>query len=214
VVGRHPRLDVVELVFFVDVDEHACIESVEEAGAMDLARLEDDVSVAQDRRRPELLSVIDGIERAREEPVRKRIGDKEVRDREDAEVDRVRISVALQRAQIVGIPELLTQLLEELPVPATGLLPHIGVEMPTQVVCNAVVVEQRVVDIEEHDDVHLDLHASSTEGRTVNANSSSGVMSRSRRRPMSRFAPNELSAKPCLSNAARQVRTNSSETTG
>ena len=41
---------------------------------------------------------------------------------------------------------------------------------------------------------------------SLNSNSSSGVMSRSRRRPMSRFAPNELSSKPCLSNAARQLR--------
>ncbi len=31
---------------------------------------------------------------------------------------------------------------------------------------------------------------------------------------MSRLAPKELSSKPCLSNAARHVRTNSSETTG
>ena len=39
-------------------------------------------------------------------------------------------------------------------------------------------------------------------------------MSRSRRRPMSRFAPNELATKPCRSKAARQLRTNSSETIG
>ena len=31
---------------------------------------------------------------------------------------------------------------------------------------------------------------------------------------MSRFAPNELASKPCRSNAARQVRTNSSDTIG
>ena len=49
---------------------------------------------------------------------------------------------------------------------------------------------------------------------TVNSYSSSGVMSRSRRRPMSRFAPNELGTNPCRSNASRHSRTNSSVTCG
>ena len=49
---------------------------------------------------------------------------------------------------------------------------------------------------------------------TVNSYSSSSVMSRSRRRPMSRLQPNELGTNPCRSKASRQSRTNSSVTSG
>jgi hypothetical protein len=49
---------------------------------------------------------------------------------------------------------------------------------------------------------------------TVNSYSSSSVMSRSRRRPMSRLQPNEVGTNPCRSKASRQSRTNSGATSG
>ena len=46
--GRIALLDVIELLLFVDVDQHAALDRLKDAGALDLARLEDDVAVGQD----------------------------------------------------------------------------------------------------------------------------------------------------------------------
>ncbi len=66
---------------------------------------------------------------ARIQSVRERIVQQEQRRLEQPGIARVLDAVALQRAEIVGIPELAAQLLEELPVPARALLAEVGDEM-------------------------------------------------------------------------------------
>ena len=61
-------------------------------------------------------------------------------------------AVLLQRAQVVGIPELLAQPLEDGPVLLSGLVPDGLVEVAPQVGNDSVVVEERVVDIQQEND--------------------------------------------------------------
>ena len=98
--------------------------------------------------------MVENVERAREEPVRERIRDEEVRDVEDAQVARALDAVALQGAEVVGVAELGPQLLEDRPVVGAAVGADLGVEVPAQVLGDPIVVEQRVVDVEEEDDVH------------------------------------------------------------
>lgn len=46
--GRIALLDVAEFLLFVDVDQYAALDRLKDAGALDLARLEDDVAIGQD----------------------------------------------------------------------------------------------------------------------------------------------------------------------
>ncbi len=96
----------------------------------------------------------DRVERAGIEPVGKRIAHQEPRHLEHARIARVLDAVALERAEIVGVPELAAQLLEELPVAVRALLADLGGQMGAKVSGDPVVVEQRVVDIEEGHELH------------------------------------------------------------
>src|SRR5262249_43329772 len=63
-----------------------------------------------------------------------------------------------QRAEVIGIAELAPQLLKDFPVPvarhrAVGLL-----EMLAQMSLHAIVVDQRVVDVEQENDVGRFVH--------------------------------------------------------
>ena len=80
-----------------------------------------------------------------------------MRHREHAKVARAGVAIPLQGAEVVGIPELGAYLLEVLPVLAAAVLADLRVEMGTQIGGDAVVVEQRVVDVEQEDDSHAAL---------------------------------------------------------
>jgi hypothetical protein len=90
----------------------------------------------------------DRVECARVDAVGERIVDEEARDLEQARLARVGEAEALERAEVVGVPELRAQLLEELPVALLALLAEGLGEMRAEVAGNSVVVEQRVVDVE------------------------------------------------------------------
>ena len=74
---------------------------------------------------------------------------------------RVFDTVPLQRAEIVSIPQFLEQLLENCPVPITRGGTLLALKIGLDVGLDAVVVEKRIVDIDQEDDlVHrVQLHA-------------------------------------------------------
>jgi hypothetical protein len=74
--------------------------------------------------------------------------DEEARNLEQTRVARVGEPEALKRAQVVGVAELLAQLLEELPVALLAPLAERLGQVRTQVGGDRVVVEQRVVDVQ------------------------------------------------------------------
>src|ERR1700756_2175331 len=73
---------VIELKLLVHVDEHVPIYSIEQPGASDLQRLEYDVTVRQNYRRPKLLHMVYDIKRIGEQPVREGIFNQKIGDRQ------------------------------------------------------------------------------------------------------------------------------------
>ncbi len=153
VVGRVASLDVVELELLVDVDEHAPGDGSRQAGAFDLQRLKHDVAVGQDDGGPEAAGVRDDVQRAGVEPLRERVVHQERRHGQQVRIARVRLAVALQRPEDVRVAELAAQLLEDLEKLVGPAEPHLAHQVLPEVDDDAVVVEQRVVDVEQEDHV-------------------------------------------------------------
>ena len=59
--------------------------------------------------------------------------------------------VALQRAEVVTVTELVHEALEDRPVPVAACRPELALEMALDIGLDVVVVEQGVVDIDEED---------------------------------------------------------------
>ena len=156
VPGRVAQLDVLELLLLVDVDQHAAVDSVVQPGALDLARLEHHVAVAEDHGRPPCGQPLDDVERAWIEAVRERVVQQERREHEHVGIARVLDPVALQRAQVVGVAELGAQRLEDRPVALLQHGPDRAREVTLEIGGDPIVVEQRVVDVEqEHDPISI-----------------------------------------------------------
>jgi hypothetical protein len=122
-----------------------------DARALDLPRLEDDVAVGEDHRAPRPPEPPEHVERARVQPVRERIVHQERGHREEVDVERVLDAVALQRAEVVAVAELRHQVLEDRPVAVARAGAVFPLEVAPDVVLDEVVVEQRVVDVDEED---------------------------------------------------------------
>ena len=149
--GRIAPLDVLELLLFVDVDEHVASERRPEAGPPDLVRLEDDVAVREEHRPAPFVQAFDKLECAVVQPRRERVLDQPLRHAEQMRVVRISGPEALQCAQIVGVAELCAEQLELVPVALLPLAAELLGQVPAEVVGNRVVVEQRVVDVEQED---------------------------------------------------------------
>jgi hypothetical protein len=95
-------------------------------------------------------------ERARVETFGERIVEQEVRHLQQPVVAVAvvidRVAIALQRAEVVDVTELGAELLEDRPVALGARSTEFALEMLPQVGDDPVVVEQRVVDIEQEDD--------------------------------------------------------------
>ena len=175
VPGRVLPLDVLDLTLLVDVDQHAPLDRLEQAGALDLARLEHDVAVGQDHRRPPRGEALDDVERGRIEAVGERVLQEERGQPEHVRIVRVLHAVALQRPQVVGVAELGAQRFEDRPVALLTLGAERARQVPLEIGGHPVVVEQGVVDVEqEHDTTsarpagggaHLDPGAALPRGR-------------------------------------------------
>jgi hypothetical protein len=95
---------------------------------------------------------LEHVERLRVEPVGERIVHQERRRRQQARIPRILHPIALQRAEVVGIAELRPEPLEDRPVALLALRPDLAGEEALQVGGDAVVVEERVVDVDQEYD--------------------------------------------------------------
>src|SRR5262249_42637125 len=150
-VRREAGLDVSKPQLLVDVDQDVSLDRLEQARVLHLERLEHDVAVREDGGRSPGPRVLDGVQRAWEEPVGERVAQQEGGDGEQVRPVRILDAEPLQGAEVVGVPQLLAQLLEQLPVPLLLLVAYGAPEVAAHVDDDAVVVEQRVVDVEERD---------------------------------------------------------------
>src|SRR5664279_6111180 len=94
-----------------------------------------------------------GVEHPEVHPVRERIVDQKRGHQEQPGVAHVFQPVTLQRAEVVGVSELAAQLFQDGPVPVAAGGPELTREVLAEVLFHAVVVEQRVIAVEEKDDV-------------------------------------------------------------
>jgi hypothetical protein len=62
-IGREAAFHVVQFFFLVNIDEHVAIHRLINPGALNLARLEDNVAVRKNCRRAPLFDVLNGVER-------------------------------------------------------------------------------------------------------------------------------------------------------
>ena len=56
--------------------------------------------------------------------------------------------VALQGAEIIAVSQITEELLENRPIPVAAGRPELTFEVALEIILNAVVVEQRVVDVD------------------------------------------------------------------
>ncbi|HUC70131.1 MAG TPA: hypothetical protein VMS01_02960 [Stellaceae bacterium] len=141
--------DVIELFFFVDVDQHVALDSLGNAGALDLARLEDDVAIGQDDRPRPAAQSFQHIERTRIYPIGKRVIDQPRGHRQEMNVLGVLDPIALQGSEIVAVAEIGEELLKDRPVAVAADGPELAFEMAAQIGLDAVVVERCVIDIDQ-----------------------------------------------------------------
>src|SRR5207245_9229330 len=120
---------------------------------LDLPRLKDDVAVRQDDGRAAAAQVGDHVERAGIEPIGKRIVQQEERDAKELRVARPFDAISLQRAEVVGVAEPAAKLFEQIPVAPLAVLAKGVALMAAQILGDRVVVEERVVDVEQEHEV-------------------------------------------------------------
>src|SRR5689334_5256635 len=72
-----------------------------------------------------------------------------MRDREHVQVAGEVRAIPLQRAKVIGVTKLPTQRLEDVPVSLLSVVPDFFLEMRAQIRGDGIVIEQRVVDVEQ-----------------------------------------------------------------
>ena len=73
VLSRVTPLDIIQRLFFVNVDEHVAFHRFGDAGAFDLARLKNHVAVREDYRLPPRTEPLKHVERSGIETISKRV---------------------------------------------------------------------------------------------------------------------------------------------
>ena len=101
---------------------------------------------------PQAPGVVHGVQRLGKQAVGEGVVHEKLGNREDVRVARVPRPVPLEGPEIVRVAQFRAQRLEDLPVVLPPLAPQLAVHESHQVRDDAVVVEERVVDVEERDD--------------------------------------------------------------
>ncbi len=136
----------------MDVNQHIAIDRFKDAGALDLARLEDDVAVGEHDRSPPATQPLEDVEGSGIEPIGEGVVHQIGGHRQELYISRVLDPIALQRAKIVAVAQIGEQLLEDRPVAVATGGAELALQMALKIGLNAVVVEQGVIDIDKEDD--------------------------------------------------------------
>lgn len=153
VPGRVFGFHVVEFQLFVYINKDVAFEGVVEAGAIDFAGLEDNVAVTENDGVTETAGVVDGIKRLGEQAVSEGIIDHEIRNCEEFVFTGALEAVPLESSEVVGIAEFRPQLLKDLPISVGGVGADFSLESALEICGDAIIVDKRVVDVEEEYDV-------------------------------------------------------------
>src|SRR5690242_5821662 len=151
-LSRVTALDVIQRLFLVNINEHLAVDSFENARAFDLTRLKYHIAVRENDRRPPCAEALEDVEGAGIETVGERIVHQERRHRQQVRFSRVFDTKTLQCAQIIAVAQIGEELFENRPVSVSRSCPEFTLEMALEVILDAVVVQQRIVDIDEKND--------------------------------------------------------------
>src|SRR6185369_15244237 len=149
VLSIKPRFNIVEFVLLMNVDQHIRAEDVCQPRTVDFSRLKHDVAITQNHGRAPLFYVFDNVERIGVKTIGEWVVDHEVGNFEQTEVARIGSSVTLQRAKIVRVSKLNAELFENFPVMFLAFGTNVQLEMAPQIGCDAIVIKERVVDVEQ-----------------------------------------------------------------
>ena len=152
-IGRVEACDIVKLFLFVDVDEDTIVEGLPQAGSFHLARLEHGIAVGEDDGGPPLPHVRHHVQCPRIEAIGEGIIDQPTRHSQHLRSMQILRPVTLQRAEVIGVAELAPQLFENLPIAIAGGGAVGLFEVFAQMRLHPIVVDERVVDVEQEDDV-------------------------------------------------------------
>src|SRR5213596_2976010 len=109
-------LDVIQRLFFVNVDKHVAVYGFEDARAFDLAWLEHHVAIREDYRLPPRAEPLKHVERSGIETIGERVVHQEGRHGQQVNILRVLDPVTLQGAEIIAVAQLSKELFEDRPV--------------------------------------------------------------------------------------------------
>ena len=153
VPGGIGALHGVQLLLLVNAVEYVAAECAPDAGAHQLVRLKDAVAIGENHRKPPLPHMRDGGQRIGVEALGKRIVQEPGGQAQGADIVQVLQPEALQCAEEIDITMFAALLLENGPEAVVRLLAERALYPPAEIVLDAVIVEQSIVDVEQEDDV-------------------------------------------------------------
>src|SRR5208282_6187897 len=107
VLSGIPLLDILQGLLFVDINKDVAFDSLENAGTLDLARLEHHIAVREDDRPAPLAETFQHVEGAGIEPVGEWVINQEVGCRYQVWLVGVLNAKALESPQIIAVAQLL-----------------------------------------------------------------------------------------------------------
>jgi len=153
VIGMETICDVVKLLFLVHVNQDVSINCSGESRTIHLVRLKHHIAVGENDNPAPLLKVLDDVECIGEKAIGEWIFYEEARNGQQAQIVRIADSKNLQGTQVICVTEPGSQLLENCPIAPCPFGPNLLIEIAPKVGNDLVVVEQRVVNVEQEDEV-------------------------------------------------------------
>src|SRR5215813_6798678 len=150
--------DVIKPLLLVHIDEHTIIECLPQPGSLDFAWLEHGISVGEDDDGPPLLYVLHRIQSSGIQAVSEWVVDQPARHPQQLRAMQVLEPVALQRSQIIDVSQFAAQLLKNYPVSVASDDPVRLFQVLFKMSLHAIVVDERVVNVEQEDDVRHFAH--------------------------------------------------------
>src|SRR5256714_1278112 len=160
VIGGKAPLDGLQHILLLEGNEDSPVHPTPHAGALHLWRLENHLAVGEGDRGFQARATRPRGPSTTHKAVCKQVDLQEEGHPQQLRIVEVLQAIALQSAQIVRVPELRAQLLEDRPVTVASGATEFALQMAAEVGLHGVVVEERIVHVEqEHDLRRLIRHA-------------------------------------------------------
>jgi hypothetical protein len=92
--------------------------------------------------------MVNGVQGIWVESIGEGVINEKPRDRQQVQFVRILRAIALQRAEIVGVPEFIAEMFKDGPITLASLISDFTFQIITEIICDPIVVEEGVVHIE------------------------------------------------------------------